>query len=81
MTIEMIRNLWILHEMGKALGIIGVAAGVILLVIGSLLFFELIDGNYSVLVIPLILFIVGVFLVAYGNHSYFEAIRKEKGRG
>jgi hypothetical protein len=34
-----------------------------------------------VLVIPLILFIVGVFLVAYGNHSYFEAIRKEKGRG
>jgi|ERR671914_472980 RNA polymerase subunit RPABC4/transcription elongation factor Spt4 len=61
--------------MGKALGIIGIAAGAILLIIGFLTFFAVFGLNLQVtfLVIPLIIMILGALLVAYGNRSYLRS--------
>jgi hypothetical protein len=60
--------------MGRALGIIGIVAGAILLIIGFLTIFAVIDRNLSVasMVIPIIIMIVGALLVAYGNRSVFR---------
>ena len=57
--------------MGKVLGIIGVIAGAILLIIGFLTFFAVIKANLSpiALVIPVIIMIIGALLVAYGRRS------------
>jgi hypothetical protein len=60
--------------MGRALGIIGIVAGAILLIIGFLTIFAFIYANLSVvsLAIPVIILIVGALLVAYGNRSVFR---------
>lgn len=61
--------------MGKVLGIIGIVAGAILLIIGFLTFFAVIGRNLHAasLIIPVIIMIVGAILVAYGNRSYLRS--------
>jgi hypothetical protein len=62
--------------MGKALGIIGIIAGAILLIIGFLTIFYVIFANLSLpfLAIPGIFMVVGALLIAYGNRSRFYGI-------
>ena len=61
--------------MGKALGIIVAVAGAILLVIGFLAFFAVIGANLQAtfILIPVVIWIVGALLVAYGNRSYLRS--------
>jgi hypothetical protein len=62
-------------KLSKVLGIIGIVAGAILLIIGFLIFFAVIGANLHAasLVIPIIIMIVGALLVAYGNRSYLRS--------
>jgi membrane-bound ClpP family serine protease len=55
--------------LGKALGIIGIAAGAILIIIGFLTFFAVFraDLHAATLVVPIIIMIVGALLLGYGQ--------------